>query len=608
MARNRRRQQSGTAPLLFIAGAGLLLACLAISIQVGTAAATGLFGPDGARWPTMAQIPGIAAGLFTADDLTSAFPADIAAALPTSGWVWASLIVSCVAGVAVFVTAAALFGPRLIHRPGFAKPGEVNRLLSPAAVRRRAVQLRPDLKRQRNLPATAGGPRLCRLAGTGSPIHATVEDSVLIIGPQGSGKTAGFMNAAVADAPGSVISTSTKPDVLMDTVALRMTDGRRVHVFDPQESAHWPEALRWSPVRGCENPVTAMVRAAGFAEGAKTGKGVTNGDFWSGQTTAVLRCYLHAAAIGGLTISDVLRWSRNPRDEEPISILRERGAPAGWADELLEQGTASNNQVGSVWAGVRRAFDCLSDPRVLRACSPGPHEEFSPVDFLQGGETLYLLGTNKGQSSLAPLITAMIEDIIEVARELAAQSPGQRLPKLLTLALDEVANIAPLPSLPFVLGDGRGQGIQTLAVLQSLAQARARWGIEEADIIWDTCTCRMILPGMGNQKDAKMISDLLGQFDERVPRSIAGGKNGSRTGHDYRSRDVMAIHEIRGIRPGHCLVIYRHLDAIRGQLMFTFKRPDKARFEAAHRDAQQIVSTRQLPAGTLTAEPVATTL
>ena len=107
------------------------------------------------------------------------------------------------------------------------------------------------------------------------------------------------MYRAVADAVGSVVSTSTKPDVLLNTVALRQRDGRRVWVFDPQEISGWPKVLRWSPTRGCEDPTTAMVRAAGMAEASQVGKGVTNGDFWAGQTAAVIRCYLHAAAIGG---------------------------------------------------------------------------------------------------------------------------------------------------------------------------------------------------------------------------------------------------------------------------------------------------------------------
>src|SRR5439155_13747226 len=136
--------------------------------------------------------------------------------------------------------------------------------------------------------------------------------------------------------------------------------------------------------------------------------------------------------------------------------------------------------------------------------------------------TLYLLGSNKATLSVAPLIVALIEGIVDAGRRISAGAPGERMSRPLTLALDEVANIAPLPSLPYVLGDGRGHGFQTIVVFQSLAQARSRWGVEEAEVIWDTCTCRMILPGLASQRDGKMISDLLGEYDEISHRRSRG--------------------------------------------------------------------------------------
>ena len=439
------------------------------------------------------------------------------------------------------------------------------------------------------------------MRGAGIPLHASIEDSVLIVGPPGAGKGTGFMYRAVADAPGAVVSTSTKPDVLLNTVALRQRDGHRVWVFDPQEISGWPSVLRWSPTRGCEDPTTAIVRAAGMAEASQVGKGVTNGDFWAGQTAAVIRCYLHAAALGNKTAIDVMRWARNPKAEEPITILNEHlGAADGWGDELAEQKAAPPNQVGSVWAGVRRAFDSLADPRVARACSPRPGEGFDPDEFIAAGDTLYLLGSNKATLSVAPLVVALIEDIIEAGRRLAARSPGERMTLPLTLALDEVANIAPLPSLPYVLGDGRGQGFQTHVVFQSLAQARSRWGVEEAEVIWDTCTCRMILPGSANQRDNKMISDLLGEFDE-VGLRRSRGRGSTSFNEDIRSRSTMSVNGVREIKPGRFLLIYRHLKPIEGNLELSYKGRDARRFTAALAEGRRL--TGRGGGGAMTADP-----
>jgi type IV secretory pathway TraG/TraD family ATPase VirD4 len=596
-SRDRDRSgQTGVEVLLgVLAGVAAVVGGAGLVAEAGIAAASLLFG-DGWVFLPVSEVPHLIATMFThSDQLALAYPAGQRHDLAGNGTLWACIVVALIAYAAVVVLLLVLLVPLLISRPGYEKPTRASRLLGVSAVRRATRRLHPELVRKGE-QVPIGGPRLGRMRGAGLPLHASIEDSVLLVGPPGAGKGTGFMYRAVADAVGAVVSTSTKPDVLLNTVALRQRDGlhgpRKVWVFDPQEISGWPSVLRWSPTRGCEDPTTAIVRAAGMAEASQVGKGVTNGDFWAGQTAAVIRCYLHAAALGNKTALDVMRWARNPKAEEPITILNEHpGAADGWGDELAEQKAAPANQVGSVWAGVRRAFDSLADPRVARACSPQPGEGFSPEEFIENGDTLYLLGSNKATLSVAPLVVALIEDIVEAGRRLAADSPGERMALPLTLALDEVANIAPLPSLPYVLGDGRGQGFQTHVVFQSLAQARSRWGAEEAEVIWDTCTCRMILPGSANQRDNKMISELLGEFDE-VGLRKSRGRGATSYNEDIRSRSTMTVNGVREIKPGRFLLIYRHLKPIEGELELSYKGRDAKRFTEAIAEGRRLTGRR----------------
>ncbi len=565
-----------------IAGAG-------VAADLAIAAASAAFGR---RWVFLpfGDVPRLLGAVTAhAGRLSTAYPTAQRQLLAANGTLWRFIALVLVFYVLLVAALGFLLVPLLIAPPGYERPTRANQMLGVAAVRRSTKRLHPTLAR-RGQRVPIGGPRLGRMLRAGIPLHATIEDSVLILGPTGSGKGTGFVYRAVADAVGSVVSTSTKPDVLLNTVALRQCDGRRVWVFDPQEISGWPNVLRWSPTRGCEDPTTAMVRAGAMAEASQVGKGVTNGDFWAGQTAAVIRCYLHAAAIGHKTAIDIMRWTRNPKAQEPITILHEHPAAAdGWGDELAEQKAAPPNQVGSVWAGVRRAFDSLADPRVARACSPQLGEGFDPEEFITNGDTLYLLGSNKATLSVAPLIVALVEDIVEAGRRLAAVSPGERMALPVTLALDEVANIAPLPSLPYVLGDGRGQGFQTHVVFQSLAQARARWGVEEAEVIWDTCTCRMILPGSANQRDNKMISELLGEFDEiGLRRSRGRGGIGVSYNEDIRSRATMSVNGVREIKPGRFLLIYRHLRPIEGKLELSYTGREAKRFDAALAEGRRL--------------------
>ena len=99
-------------------------------------------------------------------------------------------------------------------------------------------------------------------------VWACVEDSILLIGRARSGKGLHVVINAILDAPGAVVTTSTRPDNLTATLTARSSDERPVAVFDPQHLAEGvPAGLRWSPIRGCEDPLTAMIRATGLAAG-----------------------------------------------------------------------------------------------------------------------------------------------------------------------------------------------------------------------------------------------------------------------------------------------------------------------------------------------------
>ena len=313
--------------------------------------------------------------------------------------------------------------------------------------------------------------------GTSSGVncYATVEDSLVVLGPPRSGKGLHLVVPTILDAPGSVVTTSTRPDNLAVTLSARTARGP-VAVFDPQGLAPGlSSAARWSPVRGCEDPHVAMVRAKALTVGAANG--TTDANFWQASAEQAIRALLHAAALGGRSAADLYRWSLSAvHAREAVMILATHpDAATAWHQGLESLISADPRQRDSVWAMVAIAFAALADPKVLDALSPDQDEVFDPAVFLKGNGTIYLLGTSTGAAATAGLVGAFLEDVLEVARRQAAVSPGARLDPPLTLVLDEAANY-PLPSLTSVMSEGGGSGICTMVVLQSLAQARAVWG------------------------------------------------------------------------------------------------------------------------------------
>lgn len=471
------------------------------------------------------------------------------------------------------------------HQPGTATTVEVRRAASRHQLLKRAPDLRPSLRHPR---ATDVG----YLLGTchGQEIWTSVEDSTLVLGPPRSGKGLHLVINAILDAPGAVVTTSTRPDNLAITIAARQRLGP-VAVFDPQGLAGGiTSAMRWSPVRGCERAQTAMARAHGFAAstGLQKGGGTDSGGFWEKKTKTTLQGMLHAAALAGLSARDLYDWSLSPAAAEAaVQILASHhDAAPGWADALSTEIHADPRTRDSVWMGVSLALDCLADPQVMDAVTPRPGEDFDPAQFIRDRGTLYLLGTAGGAAGAGPLVAAFIEDLVEVARRTASTLPKQRLDPPLLLALDEIGNLAPLPSLPQLMSDGGGSGITTMPVLQSMSQARSKWGIDDASTIWDSSIVKVLLGGGSVAKDLQDISALIGERDETTD-SISTGADGMKsTQRSTRRVPIMPPEALRTLPFGTAVTLLRSAPAMITNLRPWTLRKDAQRLRLARQSAE----------------------
>ncbi|WP_110208662.1 TraM recognition domain-containing protein [Nocardioides daejeonensis] len=457
---------------------------------------------------------------------------------------------------------------------GVATRAEVAAVASKKALLARSATLRPSLT---NAAPTDVGYLLGR--SRGMEVWASVEDSILLLGPPRSGKGLHVVINAILDAPGAVVTTSTRPDNIAATITARQKRGP-VAVFDPQRLAEgFPSGLRWSPVRGCEDPLTAMIRATGLASatGLSAG-GVESGGFWEGKTRTALQALLHAAALDHRSPAELFAWTLSPSAaNDAVAILSSHPqAAAGWGESLDSMIHADARTRDSIWMGVSLALSCLADPRVLESVSPCPREEFDPAEFLTNNGTLYLLATGAGAGASWSLVAAFIEDLVETARRLAADSPGARLDPPLLLALDEIGNLSPLPSLPVLMAEGGGTGITTLPVLQSLAQARDKWGDHAAGAIWDASIVKVILGGTSAARDLQDLSALIGERDEQTD-TVSVGDYGSRSlQRSIRRVPVMPPETIRTLPFGTALVLLRSAPPV-----VTSLRPWTARPEGA---------------------------
>ena len=470
---------------------------------------------------------------------------------------------------------------------GVATRTDVATVASKKALLARSTTLRPSL--------TSAQPRdVGYLLGRsrGMEVWASVEDSILLLGPPRSGKGLHVVINAILDAPGAVVTTATRPDNIAATITARQKVGP-VAVFDPQRLAEGlPSGLRWSPVRGCEDPLTAMIRATGLAAatGLSSG-GVESGGFWEGKTRTALQALLHAAALDLRPPSELFRWTLDPTAAaEAVAILTNSAqAATGWADSLGAMIDSDPKTRDSIWQGVSLALAALADPRVLDAVSPEPDEQFDPETFLTEHGTLYLLATGAGAGASASLVAAFVEDLIETARRLAARSPGARLDPPLLRALDEIGNLAPLPSLPTLMAEGGGTGITTMPVLQSLAQARDRWSEHQAGAIWDASIVKIILGGASNSRDLQDLSTLIGERDEYTD-SITLGDRGTRSNQrSVRRVPILPPDRIRTLPFGTGITMLRSAPPIVTDLRAWPTRQDAAQLRSDRAELEALL-------------------
>jgi type IV secretory pathway TraG/TraD family ATPase VirD4 len=393
---------------------------------------------------------------------------------------------------------------------------------------------------------------------TGAALFAKSEDYILAVGVPRVGKGEGFVIPAVLRHKGSAVVTATRHDTYMDTAGVRERIGP-VYVFDPQGLVPYAEKLRWNPVKGCEVPQKAILRARGFAGFAGVGAAVDgDGAYWEQVAASIIRSYLHAAALEGLGVEQLLDWSRRPAARQPVHILSRRpDAARGWDEDLAASTEVDPRHRDSIWATVRRAFDCFADPMVLEATRVD-HDTFDPATFLDQHGTIYLMGSPGAQHSVAPIVAALVEDIVDVARHQAAASATRRLESGLVLMLDECANIAPLGDLPKLVAELGGLGITTAVILQSVASARTIWGEAGERALRDLANITLVWGGQKDIAFLEEISRLAGEHDELV-ETVTHNDTGKSSSWTPRRMAVLAIEDIANLDPYHAVVVSPHL-------------------------------------------------
>jgi len=110
--------------------------------------------------------------------------------------------------------------------------------------------------------------------------------------------------------------------------------------------------------------------------------------------------------------------------------------------------------------------------------------------------------------------------------------------------------------------DGAGQGITTMIVLQSLGQARARWGVDGTAALWDGCTVKIVLGGLADTRDLETVSRMCGEVDVDVPGRTYNAAGEQTRSFSRRRVPTFPAGQVRTLQRWHGLLFYEEMRPI----------------------------------------------
>lgn len=532
--------------------------------------------------PAVLLIPAVAAlvGIWFALSLTTG-PDEVIAAFNGTNTLLPSMLTlgGIVLGIGVAIMTAVIIGHRkttrsqralrrrFMHSPGWVKRRGDNPN-SPRGIKSRLHFLLPHTQAGDITAASV----LLGHDPRGKQILITCDESILIIGPPGSGKDRRVAAPLAAQWPGPALITSTKADLASSVYAARAARGPIV-VFDPASfgfadsaassasthpadtSHRQMQPMRWNPVDGCADKDVAARRAAAIIAG---GSANLDEQFWATAGARILRATLHAAALDGGSVLDAGDWAMSVPGWLTASDILTAHGEIEWARALREDADLDPRTSSSITATLTGTLAGLSNTRLRAALTP--HAGEAPVDIaavLAASGTIFAIAPAEADSHLVyrPWTTLLASEVAAVLRE---QARGTRLEPPALLLLNELVHVCPLPELPGLLADGRGHNITTIAIVQDPAQLAARYSPDQARAITAAAQHRLLLAA-GSEDTAKEWSDLIGTYraTSRSRTHKPMGITSTSANVSLEDRPIMPPEELRYIPYGCAILLPR---------------------------------------------------
>lgn len=402
------------------------------------------------------------------------------------------------------------------------------------------------------------GIRVGRVIGTGREFFGSWEDmQVDIWGPR-TGKTTSRAIPAILEAPGAVLVTSNKRDVV-DATRLPREKAGDLWVFDPQQVVGENPTWWWNPLSYVTDVDTATRLASVFAAYSRD-PGAKTDSYFDPEGEALLAWMLLAAAEAGEPITTVYRWLSDVTEAAPVDILASAGheLPAEHVQGVINY---PDKQRGGIYGTARKSVGCLVNPAVTRWVTPDPAQpdrpQFDPHAFVRTGGTLYSL-SREGRGTAGPLVTGLTVATIEAAEQYATASPSGRLPVPMVGVLDEAANVCRWKDLPDLYSHYGSRGIVLMTILQSWAQGVEVWGEHGMPKLWSAANVRVYGGGVSDPRFLGDLVQLIGEYEPTTYSTTVQsgrGQHSRSTSASTRQEKILEVADLFAMPRGRALVL-----------------------------------------------------
>jgi hypothetical protein len=398
-----------------------------------------------------------------------------------------------------------------------------------------------------------------------TPMATSWEDMAVVLAGPRTGKSLCYAIPACLSAPGPLLCTSNKGDILDATLAHRteVSGDDRVWVFDPERiaSPDGEATFCWNLI----DDIREIRNAKRIADCWRYASGqpqISGGDdFFPGTAAQQLADYLFAAHLDSRTVSDVFRWASDERESEPADILRSYGYDNLAARTGSVIGLTPETRSG-VFGSLQTMVAFLADPQILDWIQPRKKETrrmFDPERFVADVAhpgTLYLLSAQgRPSTALTAALTATVAFTAYQYAQSKCQANHRRLPVPLCCVLDEAANICRWPELADVYSYFGSAGIPIMTIWQNPSQGEAAFGATSFNSLYDNANVTVYLGGIKDTKFLGSVSQLVGQR-EIVRSNVQTDHRGDRSvSRSVQQEDILPVSRLAEWPVGRALLL-----------------------------------------------------